>query len=396
MAISHKHKARRPQAKRAAPKRDAQQAGPAGPLIGDYTELKQVLPTDYHPLLDPRETQLAVFAVKSYIEERLCQELNLMMVTAPLVLDVASGLDDMLDRDESRTAVQFHISNDGDKHPIDAQVVQAATKWKRMALRQFGMQPGEGLCADLRGVRKDYFLDHDHGCSVDLWTWERVIAPEDRGLVFLTGMVRQVWNILRGAERFALEQFPKLRDPRYPELPDELTFLHAEDVLEMFPDQPREQRESMLLQKHPAAFIYGIGWPLKNGEPHRRRAADCDDWVTETTSQDGRPMHGLSGDLLVWNPVTRGRHRLGSMGIRVNAETLKRQLEMRRQLHLLASPYHRGVIDGTLPPSIGGAVRQSRALMLILRKAHLGEVTVSVWPKVLKEMCAERNIVVLE
>jgi aspartate--ammonia ligase len=397
MAISHKKPARRrTHAKRAAPTRDAKQADLAGPGIGDYTELEKILPTDYHSLLDPKETQLAIFAVKSYIEEQLCEELNLMMVTVPLIVDVESGVNDMLDRDGSRTPIQFHISNDRNKHPIDAQVVQAATKWKRVALKQFGMQPGEGLCTDMRAVRKDYFLDHDHSCYVDQWDWERVITPQDRDLPFLTGIVKKIWKVIKGAERFALEEFPKLRDPRYPELPDELTFLHAEEILDLFPDLPRKQRETMVLQKYPAIFIYGIGWPLQDGYPHEMRAADYDDWVTETVSADGRPMHGLNGDILVWNHVTRRRHELTSMGIRVNAETLRKQLEMSRQLHLLATPYHRGIIEGTLPLSIGGGIGQSRTLMAILRKAHLGEVTVSVWPKVLKEMCAERNILVLE
>jgi aspartate--ammonia ligase len=164
----------------------------------------------------------------------------------------------------------------------------------------------------------------------------------------------------------------------------------------MFPELPRKQRETMVLQKYPAVFIYGIGWPLKDGYPHEMRAADYDDWVTETTSRDGRPMHGLNGDILVWNHVTRRRHELTSMGIRVNAETLRKQLELSHQLYLLETPYHRGIIEGTLPLSIGGGIGQSRTLMAILRKAHLGEVTVSVWPKVLKDMCAARNIVVLE
>src|SRR5574341_782302 len=194
MAISHKKPARRTQARRVAPKRDTKRADLAGPGIGDYRELAQVLPTDYRSLLDPRETQLAIFAVKSYIEEQLCQELNLMMVTVPLIVDVESGVNDMLDRDGSRTPIQFHISNDHDQHPIDAQVVQAATKWKRVALKQFGMQPGEGLCTDMRAVRKDYFLDHDHSAYVDQWDWERTITARDRNLEFLTLIVRRIWK----------------------------------------------------------------------------------------------------------------------------------------------------------------------------------------------------------
>lgn len=164
----------------------------------------------------------------------------------------------------------------------------------------------------------------------------------------------------------------------------------------MYPKLPRKQRETELLQHHPAVFIIGIGWVLKNGYPHEMRAADYDDWVVETKSEDGRPMHGLNGDILVWNPVTKRRHELSSMGIRVDAAALKKQLEMSRQLDSLKYDYHKGIVDGTLPLSIGGGIGQSRTLMYLPRKAHLGEVSVSVWPKVLKDMCAKKNIDVLE
>ncbi len=368
----------------------------AGPGIGSYEELEQILPNDYHSLLDPKETQKAIFAAKNYIEENLCKELNLMMVTVPLIVDIESGVNDLLDRDGSRTPIQFHISNDYGKHPVDAQVVQAATKWKRMALKQFGMQVGEGLCTDMRAVRKDYFLDHDHSCYVDQWDWERVMTPEQRNLDFLKQIVRKIWKVLKGAETHVLTLFPELNDPRYPRLPDELTFLHAEEILDMYPDLPRKQRETAILQQYPAIFIIGIGWTLKDGYPHEMRAADYDDWVTPTRSEKGRPMHGLNGDILVWNPVTRRRHELTSMGIRVNAETLRQQLELTGQLDFLKYPYHQAIVRNEIPLSIGGGIGQSRTLMLLLRKAHLGEVTVSVWPKVLKEMCARKNIHVLE
>jgi aspartate--ammonia ligase len=368
----------------------------AGPGIGNYEELESILPADYRPLLTPKETQKAIFAVKKYIEEQLCKELNLMMVQVPLIVDVDSGVNDYLDRDGSRTPIQFHISNDHDKHPIDAQVVQAATKWKRVALKQFAMEVGEGLCTDMRAVRKDYFLDHDHSAYVDQWDWEKVVSPRDRTLEYLTGTVRKIWKVLKGAEKLAHEMFPKLEDARYPSLPEELTFLHAEDILARFPDLPRKARETAILQEYPAIFIYGIGWTLADGYPHEMRAADYDDWVTETTSADGRQMHGLNGDILVWNPVTRRRHELTSMGIRVNAETLTKQLEITGQQHFLEMPYHQGILRGELPLSIGGGIGQSRTLMLLLNKAHLGEVSVTVWPKILKEMCARKRIHVLE
>ncbi len=374
----------------------AKRADLAGPGIGNYVELEKILPTDYHSLLTPKETQRAIFAVKNYIEQHLCEALNLQMVTVPLIVDVESGVNDMLDRDGSRTPIQFHINNDHNQHPIDAQVVQAATKWKRVALKQFDMQPGEGLCTDMRAVRKDYFLDHDHSCYVDQWDWERAITADQRNVAFLKDVVRKIWKVIVGAERFALENFPKLGDPRYPELPEELVFLHAEEILDMYPDLPRKQRETAILQKYPAVFIIGIGWPLADGMPHEMRAADYDDWITDTRKETGKPTHGLNGDILVWNHVTKRRHELTSMGIRVTAETLRMQLEMANQLESLKLPYHHAIINNQVPLSIGGGIGQARTLMTILRKAHLGEVTVTVWPNILKEICAKKNIFVLE
>jgi aspartate--ammonia ligase len=367
----------------------------AGPGIGDYAELARVLPEDYESLLTPRQTQQAIFAAKNYIEQGLCRELNLQMVTVPLIVDADSGVNDMLDRDGSRTPIGFHISNDHDQHPVNAQVVQAATKWKRMALRQFGCGPGEGICTDMRAIRKDYFLDHDHSCYVDQWDWEQVITEGQRDLGFLKDTVMGIWRVLTGAERFVQEMFPALKDPRYPNLPGELTFLHAEDVLAMYPDLPRKQRETTVLQRYPAIFISGIGWPLADGYPHEMRAADYDDWITDTSAATGKLTHGLNGDILVWNHVTRRRHELSSMGIRVNADTLRQQLEHAGQLSSLQFPYHQGITRGDLPLSAGGGIGQSRTLMLLLRKAHLGEVSVSVWPEILTDMCAERNIHVL-
>jgi aspartate--ammonia ligase len=368
----------------------------AGPGIGDYQELEKILPDDYEPLLDPKQTQKAVFAVKGYIEENLCKELNLMMTTVPLVVDVESGVNDYLDRDGSRSPIQFHISNDNERHPIDAQVVQAATKWKRLALKQFGMDVGEGICTDMKAVRKDYFLDHDHSIYVDQWDWEQTITESHRNLDYLTDVVKRIWRVIKGAETHVQELFPQLKTSRYPDLPEELTFIHAEEILDRFPELPRKARETEILQQHPAVFIYGIGWTLKDGYPHEMRAADYDDWVTETVSADGRPMHGLNGDILVWNPVTRRRHELTSMGVRVNPETLKQQLEIAGQLDFLKLPYHQAILNGEIPPSIGGGIGQSRIYMLLLRKAHLGEVSVTVWPKILKDMCARRKIHVLE
>jgi aspartate--ammonia ligase len=368
----------------------------AGPGIGNYEELEKILPQNYTSLLDPKDTQRAIFSAKNYIEENLCKELNLMMVQVPLIVGVESGVNDMLDRDGSRTPVQFHISNDYNKHPVDAQVVQAATKWKRVALKQFGMKVGEGICTDMHAVRKDYFLDHDHSAYVDQWDWEKVITADQRNLNYLKETVRKIWKVVKGAETHVQKLFPQLKTSKYPNLPDELKFLHAEEILDMYPDLPRKQRETAVLQKYPAIFIMGVGWVLKDGYPHEMRAADYDDWVTETKSEDGRLMHGLNGDILVWNPITKRRHELTSMGIRVNAQTLRKQLEITGQLDFLKLPYHQGIINNELPLSIGGGIGQSRTYMLLLRKSHLGEVSVSVWPKILKEICVKKKIYVLE
>jgi aspartate--ammonia ligase len=368
----------------------------AGPGIGDYTDIARILPDDYRPLLSPKETMQALYAAKRLIEDRLCEELNLTLVQVPLIVETSSGVNDYLDRDGSRTPVSFHISNDFDQHPIEAELVQAATKWKRMALRQFGMQAGEGLLTDMRAVRKDYFLDHDHSAYVDQWDWEQAISRDQRTLGYLTETVRRIWKVLKEADELLLEQWSALADPRYPALPDELTFMHAEDLLARYPDLPRKQRETAILQEYPAIFIYGIGWPLADGLPHELRAADYDDWSTETVSADGRPMHGLNGDILVWNPVTRRRHELMSGGIRVTKESLRRQLELSGQLDFLELPYHQAILRNEIPLSIGAGIGQSRTMMLLLRKAHLGEVSVSVWPRVLKDMCDSRHIHVLE
>ena len=368
----------------------------AGPGIGDYDQLEEILPQDYDSLLAPRETQEALFCVKQSMEIGLCEALNLMPVTVPLIVDVESGVNDYLDRDGSRVPIQFHIANDNDKHPVNAQIVQAATKWKRMALKQFEMQEGEGLVTDMRAVRKDYFLDHDHSVFVDQWDWELRITEEQRHLEFLTEVVEKIWKVLKDAEVEVNERFPQLNAKHYPNLPEKLTFIHAEDLLDRYPTLPRKERENAILKEHPAIFIYGIGWPLRDGYPHELRAADYDDWVTETTSKDGRPMHGLNGDILMWNPVTKRRHELTSMGIRVNADTLKKQLELSNQMDFLKFPYHQAIINNGIPLSIGGGIGQSRTYMLLLKKAHIGEVSVSVWPKRLKAMCEKKNIHVLE
>ncbi len=374
---------------------DLKKADLAGPGIGNYDDVEKILPGDYKSILTPKETMKALFAVKDYIEKNLCKELNLLMVQVPLIVDLNSGVNDYLDRDGSRTPIDFKCGL-GLEEPIRAQVVQAATKWKRMALKQFDCEIGEGVCTDMKAVRKDYFLDHDHSSYVDQWDWERVMTADQRNLEFLKEVVTKIWKVICGAGKLAQELYPQLKDSRYPDFPEELKFLHAEEILEMYPDLPRKQRETEIIKKYPAVFIIGIGWVLEDGYPHEMRAADYDDWVTETISKDEKKMHGLNGDILVWNPVTKRRHELTSMGIRVTKDTLKKQLEITGQSDFLNLPYHQAILNDEIPLSIGGGIGQSRTYMYLLRKAHLGEVSVTVWPQKLKEICEKKNIKVLE
>jgi aspartate--ammonia ligase len=368
----------------------------AGPGISTYPEVEKVLPTGYNSLLDRKETQRAVYAVKRFIEDGLAKELNLQLVQVPLIVERESGMNDNLDRDGSRTPVEFPCGL-GISPRMNAQVVQAATKWKRFALKQYGCSVGEGINTDMRAVRKDYFLDHDHSSYVDQWDWEKVITEKDRNVAYLKDTVKKIWRVITGAEDFVQQMYPKLKDPRYPNLPKELVFIQAEEILERYPDLPRKQREMRILNDYaPAVFILGIGWVLKDGYPHEMRAADYDDWVTDTSKETGKDTHGLNGDILVWNHLTQRRHELSSMGIRVTKDTLKKQLEIAGLSENLKLPYHQMIMNDQIPLSIGGGIGQGRVQMLLLRKAHFGEVTVTVWPKELKEICKKKNIHVLE
>jgi aspartate--ammonia ligase len=378
-----------------ADKDAAKKADLAGPGISTYEAVEKILPDDYEPVLAPLERMKALYMLKNAIEEGMSKELNLQMVQVPLIVSRDSGVNDYLDRDGSRTPIEFQCGL-GLEKKINAQVVQAATKWKRPALKQFGCKVGEGINTDMRAVRKDYFLDHDHSSYVDQWDWEKVITAEQRTLETLKDTVRKLWKVLRGAGKLVQKEFPQLVSDKLPDFPEELKFLHAEEILEMFPNLPRKERETAILQKYPAVFIIGIGWVLKDGYPHEMRAADYDDWVTPTTSDDGKPMHGLNGDILVWNPVTKRRHELTSMGVRVTKETLKVQLKMTGQEDFLELPYHKAIINDEVPISIGGGIGQARTYMYLLRTAHLGEVTVSVWPDELKAVCEPKNIHCLE
>ncbi len=331
----------------------------AGPGISTYKEVKKILPDNYQALLPPLKRMEALFMIKEYIEKGLAEALNLQMVQVPLIVSKDSGVNDYLDRDGSRTPVEFPAGLGLPKR-IEAQVVQAATKWKRMALAQFDCAVGQGINTDMKAIRKDYFLDHDHSSYVDQWDWEKRITAEDRNLDYLITTVKKIWKVIRDAGMMAKEKFPELNDRRYPDFPEELKFFHAEEILEMYPDLPRKQRETKLIQKYNAVFIIGIGSVLKDGYPHEMRAADYDDWITPSIVKNGEQMYGLNGDILVWNPVTKRRHELTSMGIRVTKETMKAQLKLSGQLDFLKLPYHQAILNDKIPLSFGGGIGQAR------------------------------------
>lgn len=367
----------------------------AGPGISTYEEVSKILPDNYKAILPPLKRMEALYMIKDFIEKGLAEALNLQMVQVPLIVREDSGVNDYLDRDGSRTPVEFPAGLGLPKR-IEAQVVQAATKWKRMALAQFDCEVGQGINTDMRAIRKDYFLDHDHSAYVDQWDWEKRISEEDRTLDYLKDTVRKIWKVIRDAGVMARTHFPELADPKFPDFPEELKFIHAEEILAMYPNLPRKQRENKLLEKYPAVFIIGIGSVLKDGYPHEMRAADYDDWITPSTIINGEQMYGLNGDILVYNPVTKRRHELSSMGVRVTKDTLKAQLELSGQTDFLELPYHKAILNDEIPLSIGGGIGQARTYMYLLRTAHLGEVTVSIWPDELKAICGNKNIHVLE
>lgn len=364
----------------------------AGPGISTYEKVAEVLPENYDPILSRKDTQKAIALIKMKMEEGLCKRLNLFRIECPLILEKASGMNDYLDRDGSRTPVDFEAGLGLEKR-IESQVVQAATKWKRFALKQFECSMHEGIYTDMRAVRKDYFLDHDHSSYVDQWDWERVIDPgTDRTIPFLKETVRALWATFVEADQALRREFKPVAEKLAP-IPKELVFLHAEEILAKYPTLPRKERETRIVQEFPGVFIIGIGATLRDGYPHEMRAADYDDWCTPTIQgPDGEQYHGLNGDILMWNPVTHRRHELSSMGIRVTRDTLIQQLKETNQEHFLQLPYHKMILAHEIPQSIGGGIGQSRTYQYLLGKAALGECSVTIWPHQLHEACAAKGI----
>ncbi len=335
----------------------------------------------YRPLLDLRETERAIRSIKEYFQINLAAELELLRVSAPLFVAADTGINDNLNGVERPISFAVKALN-GRK----AEIVQSLAKWKRMALADYGIPPGEGIYTDMNAIRPDELLDDTHSIYVDQWDWERVMRPDERNLDFLRQIVERIYDVISRTEEYVAEKYPAIK----PLLPPQIHFIHTEELERRYPDLSPREREQRICREKKAVFVIGIGSPLSNGKPHDGRAPDYDDWTTPT---DLGP--GLNGDIFIWNPVLGRAFELSSMGIRVDAEALKRQLAMTRTEERAGLLFHRRLLAGELPQSIGGGIGQSRLCMYFLRKAHIGEVQSSIWPDDMREELRRRNVVLL-
>ena len=340
------------------------------------------LPKGYHSILDLKQTEKAIKLVKDFFEMGLASELRLRRVTAPIIVMKGTGINDDLNGVERPVA--FPIKSLDDRQ---AEVVQSLAKWKRMALADYRIEEGYGIYTDMNALRPDEDLDSIHSIYVDQWDWERVISRQDRNVEFLKDIVRRIYSSLKRTEFVVYENYPEIT----PHLPEEITFFHAEEILDMYPALPPREREYKIAEKYGAVFIMGIGGKLSNGEKHDGRAPDYDDW--STTSAKG--YAGLNGDIIIWNPTLKDSFEISSMGIRVDEEALLRQLKLtgfeeRKNLY-----WHNRLLHGDFPLSIGGGIGQSRICMYFLRKAHIGEVQASIWPPNMLEECRNANIMLM-
>lgn len=340
---------------------------------------KLFIPKGYKPLLDLRQTELGIQCIKDFFQHNLAAELRLRRVTAPLFVLKGTGLNDDLNGVER--AVTFPIKDLNDQK---AEVVHSLAKWKRMILGDYGIEKGFGIYTDMNAIRSDEELDNIHSLYVDQWDWEAHIGVENRNIEFLKDVVRRIYGVMRRVEFVVYEQHPEIK----PILPAEIHFIHAEELLQMYPNLTPKEREDTITKKYGAVFIMGIGGDLTNGEPHDGRAPDYDDWSTPNT--DG--YKGLNGDILVWNNILNRSFELSSMGIRVDKEALLRQLEIRGAQDRKELYFHSRLLADQLPLSIGGGIGQSRLCMFYLRKAHIGEIQASIWPEDMRKTCAENNI----
>ena len=335
----------------------------------------------YVPLLDQNQTSAAVKVINESLSSRLSEILNLTWVPAPQAVVSGLGINDDLNSVER--AVSFEPPSLGG---LQVEVVQSLAKWKRVTLARVGKRPGEGIYADLNAIRPDEECGPLHSLTVDQWEWERCISKGDRTVAFLQKIVGMIYESLRDTEKRVSCEYPVLGRI----LPDRLTFLHAEDLRARYPCLSPREREDRVAEQFKAVFIIGIGAPLSDGVPHDGRAPDYDDWTTP----NGRGS-GLNGDLVVWHPVLNQALELSSMGIRVNRRSLLRQLELRGKTHWKNREFHRNLLAGKLPQTIGGGIGKSRLCMYLLRKAHIGEVQASVWSESIRRDCFEKGIPIL-
>jgi aspartate--ammonia ligase len=341
--------------------------------------MRLIIPDNYKPILGLKQTETALKLMKEHFEIGLSSELRLRRVTAPLFVLSSTGLNDNLRGVEE--PVEFKIK---DMRNQEAEVVQSLAKWKRMMLRDYDIELGSGIYTDMNALRPDEELDNLHSIYVDQWDWERVISREERTLETLKRAARQVYATIRRTEYYLFTLYPLIR----PLLPEELTFIHAEELYEMYPDLSPREREDKITEKHGAVFLIGIGADLPDGKPHDRRAPDYDDWTTETE----KGFKGLNGDIIVWNSVLKTACELTSMGIRVDRDELVRQLEITGYQERLELLFPRRLMDGELPSAIGGGIGQSRTAMVYLRKAHIGEIQSAIWPGEMVDHCRKCGI----
>ncbi|MBR0399693.1 MAG: aspartate--ammonia ligase [Mogibacterium sp.] len=334
---------------------------------------KVIIPKDYRPILDPTETQRAIKKIKDHFQKELARALNLGRVSAPLFVFPETGLNDNLNGYERR--VEFTIK-DLDERKVE--VVQSLAKWKRMALGRYNVQPGVGLYTDMNAIRRDEELDNIHSIYVDQWDWEKVISRDQRNDEFLEQTVRLIYRCLRNLGDYVNDYYPQIGM----DMPERIKFIDSQELEDRYPDKTPKERERIAAKEYGAIFIKRIGCALRSGKPHDGRAPDYDDWE-------------LNGDIILWNSVLEDAFEISSMGIRVDAESMLKQLEIDGKLDRREMSFHQGVINSELPLTIGGGIGQSRLCMYFLKKAHIGEVQVSVWPESMCEECAEHNIFLL-
>lgn len=341
-----------------------------------------ILPKKYKSPLDLKRTEKAIKLVKDTFQENLSAELKLRRVTAPLFVLKGTGVNDDLNGVERK--VTFPIKDLADR---EAEVVNSLAKWKRMALADYHIDEGYGIYTDMNAIRPDEDLDNIHSLYVDQWDWELVINEKDRNLEFLKRTVRRIYEVLKRTEFVVYENFPEIE----PMLPDDITFIHAEEMQQKYPHLSPKDREFDYAKEYGAIFIIGIGGDLADGKPHDGRAPDYDDWLTPTVNG----YKGINGDIIIWNPVLEIAFEISSMGIRVNKQMLLQQLEISGNTERRSLPFHRRLLEGELPLSIGGGIGQSRICMYFLRKAHIGEIQTGIWPKQMIEDCKKNGITLI-